>query len=152
MNTQIKDFPSVEEQRERQLRTMTAEELHLCLVEDLRNTKDLETSLVTARQIEAQTQQILNELISEAGGAVVYFPAIEVGCGGFLLTVKAGKGYQAQRIVLNPRFVTAVSADIVAAVTADEEASKRFRKISREEADRRRESKKGGLQGDVTTC
>lgn len=171
-------------QREDELRGMSAQELHLRLVEDLQITRDFEARVIYARLAEAQTQEVMNELILEAGGAVVYFES-DVTRKGMLLRVTAGRGFEDQPVVRNPKFaVTRVGQEV--AVKAEEKASeplaqaeaeaqaevevdaagsvvsqiiptkaypkKKTRRISPEEVDLRRESKKGGLQGDVTTC
>jgi len=107
MNTPINDFASVREQRERELKTMTAEELHIRLTEDLAHTKDLEASLATAKRMEVQTREILLELIIEAGGAVVYFPDLGgANRDGVLLMVTTAHGFTQDTIVLNPKSAT----------------------------------------------
>ncbi len=150
MSTIEEGYASIDKEREQELRAMTAKELHLRLSEDIAITSDLEDKIIVARNAEAQSQAILNQLLREKGGAVVYFPDIgEASCEGVLLTFTNDKRFETKRVLLNPKFAAAISVDIIAASKAEEEfpapgaaievkPNKSFRKISRQEADRRR--------------
>ena len=143
MNEARTEYDTMADQRETELRMMTAEELHLRLTEDQAKFQELSRQAEVARYEKEQSQKIMEELIREKGGAAVYFPDIGgASRDGVLLTLLYGREFESRKVSLNPKFAAAVSADIIAASTKEEEEAKRlktrFMRIAPEEADRRR--------------
>jgi len=127
----MSEFIDIKKQREQELRTLTAQQLHLRLIEDVEMTQYLEDRLLYARKAEAQTQAILSQLILKNGGAVVYFPAIGEGV---LLSVFKSRGFESQSVVLNPKFAEEENAP----APGENKTQRSSQKISIGEADRRR--------------
>jgi hypothetical protein len=143
MENPIEAFEKQEEQRETELRTLTAEELHLQLVEDRAHLTDTENQHVYARRAAAQSLQVMKELLIESGDTAVYFP--EGSQTGTLLNYSAMNGFHAKEIARNPKFkpkkmkqVNIDEAEVEAERPLKPFKKKSSRRISAEEADRRR--------------